>query len=111
MSIYVYVSICISIYSQTKLRLGGTSESKDFSEIVAQVGNKEFKPKFGCRFFARAGFFGLQNVALFSASLLGFTYLLGFSLPCLRETALQHPVRAVENNTYSTSGDCLKINA
>ena len=29
------------------LRLGGTTESKDFSEIVAQVGNQEIKPRFG----------------------------------------------------------------
>ena len=36
-----------AFFSQTKLRLGGTTESKDFSEIVAKVGNKEFKPKFG----------------------------------------------------------------
>jgi hypothetical protein len=33
-------------FAQTKLRLGGTTQSKDFSEIVAQAGNKEFKPKF-----------------------------------------------------------------
>ncbi len=39
------------------LRLGDTTESKDFSEIVAKVGNQEIKQKFGCRNRTRGSVF------------------------------------------------------